>query len=132
MISIVLSKSVDKSNTKYYDVVIKWVNITTSAVNIYKIHTLYYNLVIKWLNVTTNYYYIITKTLTLLLNSNNNTHCAWLTVSIIQISLYISFVMFNVNDHIVWTLLHVIYNCYYLNGALDNVVNFNLLVGSMS
>ena len=28
MISIVLSKSVDKSNTKYYDVVIKWVNIT--------------------------------------------------------------------------------------------------------
>ena len=63
MISIVLSKSVDKSNTKYYDVVIKWVNITTSAVNIYKIHTLYYNLVIKWLNVTTNYYYIITKTL---------------------------------------------------------------------
>ena len=41
MISIVLSKSVDKSNTKYYDVVIKWVNITTSAVNIYKTYTLY-------------------------------------------------------------------------------------------
>ena len=29
MISIVLSKSVDKSNTKYYDVVIKWLNVTT-------------------------------------------------------------------------------------------------------
>ena len=36
MISIVLSKSVDKSNAKYYDVVIKWVNITTSAINIDK------------------------------------------------------------------------------------------------
>ena len=28
MISIVLSKSVDKSNTKYYDVVIKWLNVS--------------------------------------------------------------------------------------------------------
>ena len=27
MISIVLSKSVDKSNTKYYDVVIKWLKL---------------------------------------------------------------------------------------------------------
>ena len=36
MISIVLSKSVDKSNTKYYDVVIKWVNITTLIVSIDK------------------------------------------------------------------------------------------------
>ena len=36
MISIVLSKSVDKSNTKYYDVVIEWVNITTSTVSIDK------------------------------------------------------------------------------------------------
>ena len=41
MISIVLSKSVDKSNTKYYDVVIKWVNITTSTVSIDKRYTLY-------------------------------------------------------------------------------------------
>ena len=39
MISIVLSKSVDKSNTKYYDVVIKWVNITTSIVSIDKRYT---------------------------------------------------------------------------------------------
>ena len=52
MISIVLSKSVDKSNTKYYDVVIKWVNITTSAVNIDKRYTLYRDVAIKWLDVT--------------------------------------------------------------------------------
>ena len=42
MISIVLSKSVDKSNTKYYDVVIKWVNITTSIVSIDKRYTVIY------------------------------------------------------------------------------------------
>ena len=53
MISIVLSKSVDKSNTKYYDVVIKWVNITTSVVNMYKTYTLYCDVVIKWLNIVT-------------------------------------------------------------------------------
>ena len=53
MISIVWSKSVDKSNTKYYDVVIKWVNITTSIVNIDKICSLYYNVAIKWLNIVT-------------------------------------------------------------------------------
>ena len=53
MISIVLSKSVDKSNTKYYDVVIKWVNITTSAVNIDKRYTLYRDVAIKWLNIVT-------------------------------------------------------------------------------
>ena len=53
MISIVLSKSVDKSNTKYYDVVIKWVNITTSIVSIDKRYTLYRDVVIKWSNVTT-------------------------------------------------------------------------------
>ena len=47
MISIVWSKSVGKSNTKYYDVVIKWLNIATLIVNIDKIHTLYYNLVVK-------------------------------------------------------------------------------------
>ena len=41
MISIVLSKSVDKSNTKYYDVVIKWLNITTLTVGIDKRYTLY-------------------------------------------------------------------------------------------
>ena len=35
MISIVLSKSVDKSNTKYYDVVIKWLNIIMLTLNIY-------------------------------------------------------------------------------------------------
>ena len=53
MISIVLSKSVDKSNTKYYDVVIKWLNITTLIVSIDKIYTLHYDVVIKCLNVTT-------------------------------------------------------------------------------
>ena len=53
MISIVLSKSVDKSNTKYYDVVIKWLDIITSAVNIYKTYTLYCDVVIKWLNIVT-------------------------------------------------------------------------------
>ena len=53
MISIVWSKSVDKSNTKYYDVVIKWLNITTSATNIDKTYTLYRDVVIKWLNVVT-------------------------------------------------------------------------------
>ena len=53
MISIVLSKSVDKSNTKYYDVVIKWVNITTSTVSIDRRHTLYCDVVIKWYFITT-------------------------------------------------------------------------------
>ena len=47
MISIVLSKSVDKSNTKYYDVVIEWVNITTVSVHIDKRYTLYSDIVIK-------------------------------------------------------------------------------------
>ena len=53
MISIVLSKSVDKSNTKYYDVVIKWLNIVTLIVKIDKICSLYYNVAIKWLNIVT-------------------------------------------------------------------------------
>ena len=53
MISIVLSKSVDKSNTKYYDVVIKWVNISTLIISIDKTYTLYRDVVIKWLNVVT-------------------------------------------------------------------------------
>ena len=53
MISIILSKSVDKSNTKYYDVVLKWLDITTSAVNIYKTYTLYCDVVINWLNIVT-------------------------------------------------------------------------------
>ncbi len=47
------SKNIDKINIKYHDVVIKWLNITTVRVNMYKRHTLYYNVVIKWLNVTT-------------------------------------------------------------------------------
>ena len=47
MISIVLSKSIDKSNTKYYDVVIKWVNITTLIISIDKTYTLYRDVVIK-------------------------------------------------------------------------------------
>ena len=34
MISIVLSKSVDKSNTKYYDVVIKWLNVVTLTASV--------------------------------------------------------------------------------------------------
>ena len=46
MISIVLSKSVDKSNTKYYDVVIKWLNVTTLRVSIDKRYTLYRDVVI--------------------------------------------------------------------------------------
>ena len=53
MISIVLSKSVDKSNTKYYDVVIKWLNVTTLIFNIDKTYTLYRDVAIKWLNVVT-------------------------------------------------------------------------------
>ena len=59
MISIVLSKSVDKSNTKYYDVVIKWLNITTLTVNIDKRYTLYYNLVIKSYFIITLSYYLL-------------------------------------------------------------------------
>ena len=53
MISIVLSKSVDKSNTKYYDVVIKWLNITTLTVGIDKRYTLYYSVAIKSYFITT-------------------------------------------------------------------------------
>ena len=53
MISIVLSKSGDKSNTKYYDVVIKWLNVTTLILNIDKTYTLYRDVAIKWLNVVT-------------------------------------------------------------------------------
>ena len=53
MISIVWSKNVDKSNTKYYDVVIKWLNVTTLTVSIDKRYTLYRDVVIKWLNVVT-------------------------------------------------------------------------------
>ena len=53
MISIVWSKSVDKSNTKYYDVVIKWLNIVTIRVNIAKRYKKYYYLVIKSLNIVT-------------------------------------------------------------------------------
>ena len=48
MISIVLSKSFDKSNTKYYDVVIKWLNVATLTVGIDKRYTLYYSVAIKW------------------------------------------------------------------------------------
>ena len=57
MISIVLSKSVDKSNTKYYDVVIKWLNVTTLILNIDKTYTLYYNLVLSTLPISYYYYY---------------------------------------------------------------------------
>ena len=46
MISIVWSKSVDKSNTKYYDVVIKWVNITILTIHIDKMYTLEYKAVL--------------------------------------------------------------------------------------
>ena len=53
MIIIVWSKSVDKSNTKYYDVVVKWLNVTTLTVSIYKRYTLYRDVVIKWLNIVT-------------------------------------------------------------------------------
>ena len=53
MISIVWSKSVGKSNTKYYDVVIKWLHIVTLTVNIDKIYTLHYDVVIKLLNIAT-------------------------------------------------------------------------------
>ena len=45
--------SVDKSNTKYYDVVIKWLNIITLTVSIDKRYTLYRDVVIKWLNIVT-------------------------------------------------------------------------------
>ncbi len=47
------SNNIGKSNTKYYDVVIKWLNIITLRVNMYKRHTLYYNAVTKGLNTTT-------------------------------------------------------------------------------
>ena len=53
MISIVWSKNVDKSNTKYYDVVIKWLNVSTLTVSIDKRYTLYRDVVIKWLNIVT-------------------------------------------------------------------------------
>ena len=60
MISIVLSKSVDKSNTKYYDVVIKWLNITTLTVGIDKRYTLYRDVAIKWYFITNLSYYLVT------------------------------------------------------------------------
>ena len=53
MISIVLSKSVDKSNTKYYDVVIKWLNVTTLTVGIDKRYTLYCLTTTNRLNIIT-------------------------------------------------------------------------------
>ena len=56
MISIVLSKSVDKSNTKYYDVVIKWLNVVTLTVHIDKIHTKSYFLVLDNNKLTKCYY----------------------------------------------------------------------------
>ena len=59
MISIVLSKSVDKSNTKYYDVVIKWLNVTTLILNIDKTYTLYRDVVIKSYFITTLPYYLL-------------------------------------------------------------------------
>ena len=59
MISIVWSKSVDKSNTKYYDVVIKWVNITTSIVSIDKRYTLYRDVAIKWYFITNLFFAIV-------------------------------------------------------------------------
>ena len=59
MISIVLSKSVDKSNTKYYDVVIKWVNITTLVISIDKTYTLYRDVVIKSYFIITLSYYLL-------------------------------------------------------------------------
>ncbi len=46
------SNNIDKSNIKYHDVIIKWLNITTLRANIYKRHALHYNVVIKCLNVT--------------------------------------------------------------------------------
>ena len=52
MIIIVWSKSCNKSNTKYYDVVIKWLNVTTLIISIDKTYTLYCDVVIKWLNIT--------------------------------------------------------------------------------
>ena len=69
MISIVLSKSGDKSNTKYYDVVIKWVNITTSIVSIDKRYTLYRDVAIKWLNVVTLSYYLLLYQTTITFNA---------------------------------------------------------------
>ena len=60
MISIVLSNSVDKSNTKYYDVVIKWLNITTLTVGIDKRYTLYRDVAIKWYFITNLSYYLVT------------------------------------------------------------------------
>ena len=67
MISIILSKSVDKSNTKYYDVVIKWLNIITLTVNIDKIYTLHYDVVIKLLSIATLTVNIVTDNLILAL-----------------------------------------------------------------
>ena len=46
--------NVDKSNTLYYDVVIKWLNIYYYSSNIDKAHTLYYNVVTKWSNIITS------------------------------------------------------------------------------
>ncbi len=47
------SNNIDKSNIKYYDVIIKWLNITTLRVNMYKRHALYYDIVTKCLNIIT-------------------------------------------------------------------------------
>ena len=51
--------SVDKSNTKYYDVGIKWLNVTTLTVSIDKTYTLYYSVVIKSYFITTLPYYLL-------------------------------------------------------------------------
>ncbi len=48
-----MMNNVDKSNIKYYDVVIKWLNIITLRANMCKRHTKYHDVVIKWLNITT-------------------------------------------------------------------------------
>ena len=85
MISIIWSKSVGKSNTKYYDVVIKWVNITTLIISIDKTYTLCRDVVIKWLNVVTLSYYLLLYQTTIISNdkltcnisSNSNNSIYW-------------------------------------------------------
>ena len=59
MIIIVWSKSCNKSNTKYYDVVIKWLNVTTLILNIDKTYTLYRDVVIKSYFIITLSYYLL-------------------------------------------------------------------------
>ncbi len=46
-----IKQYIDTSSIKYHDVVIKWLNIITLRVNMYKRHTLYYNVVAKGLNI---------------------------------------------------------------------------------